>query len=676
MRSILVNNDLFDGWAFWGYGLHQHPIIVNRLIHTILGEEGSNRSCTDWSNRRPLRLLAEHHYSRHSLEAILGHFGPFSPLQRVASQCHCRVVLATRLREPLSFYTSFYRWTVNWRQQRNGTAFGKDMLEWAPKNLQSTLLLNPLDATWAEFTGVHTPEGRMRRRIFSQFDEGSLASPAGQTAFRRRQELRRVIASFDLVGLVERFDETLLLLSDLLGLQRLLYTRSVPSSTNPHYKQPSIAQTCPDRAKCEAKIGEVAPIDHQLYREASTAFDAKVKALGAPFSARLRAFRRANADYQALLKRREEQAGKEPDGTARQPYRRVIERIVAAPTEMHFKVPMSRLRCFLGEGAIGVEACQRVYADTPFRYNWRHTPSSCCSRLMHCTRLRLQHRRMPQVCRKWLPAVADPEDTLGTSAHARAQRNARINASLPSLCREECAPPEVMERSLGVQLRVPSPDEIGALPLPRSLLAALEMLAVGGSGSREARERQQQLLLGGASIVAPPLAARATTARATTAAAIAAAATACNDSSTEEVAGKPWLDFTSCAREGETRENLNSGFGACAHELWMRVNCRRTCGTCDMSLRQVLSLKPRHALMAARAAARARHSKVLRDLLIEEAAKKAASKADKRQARRRGKAKGMGGRRAKAKGNGGRGQGVARQLSLLERRRRSLGIDA
>ena len=78
MRSILVNNDLFDGWAFWGYGLHQHPIIVNRLIHTILGEEGSNRSCTDWSNRRPLRLLAEHHYSRHSLEAILGHFGPFA----------------------------------------------------------------------------------------------------------------------------------------------------------------------------------------------------------------------------------------------------------------------------------------------------------------------------------------------------------------------------------------------------------------------------------------------------------------------------------------------------------------------------------------------------------------------------------------------------------------------
>ena len=40
--------------------------------------------------------------------------------------------LATRLREPLSFYMSFYRWTVNWRQQRNASAFGTTLLEWAP----------------------------------------------------------------------------------------------------------------------------------------------------------------------------------------------------------------------------------------------------------------------------------------------------------------------------------------------------------------------------------------------------------------------------------------------------------------------------------------------------------------------------------------------------------------
>ena len=102
MRTILNRNDLFDGWAYWGYGLHQHPVIINRVIHNILegNERSGNTSCADWTRRRPLRLFAEHHYSRHSLEGILGHFGPYSPLQRVASKCNCRVVLATRLRQP------------------------------------------------------------------------------------------------------------------------------------------------------------------------------------------------------------------------------------------------------------------------------------------------------------------------------------------------------------------------------------------------------------------------------------------------------------------------------------------------------------------------------------------------------------------------------------------------
>ena len=86
------------------------------------------------------------------------------------------------------------------------------------------MLLNPLDATWAEFVGVNTPDGLRRRPIFSQFDEvgahphgtPGYETPAGAGA-RRLAELQRVLASFDLVGLVERFDETLLLLADSRG---------------------------------------------------------------------------------------------------------------------------------------------------------------------------------------------------------------------------------------------------------------------------------------------------------------------------------------------------------------------------------------------------------------------------------------------------------------------------
>ena len=114
MRQVMNLNDLHDGWAFWGYGLHQHGNVVHNLMHTLLGPR--NRSCAAWWERAPVRLLIEHHYSRHSLEAIMGHFGPLSPLQRIAARCRCRIVLLTRLRRPTSFYISFYRWTVNWRQ--------------------------------------------------------------------------------------------------------------------------------------------------------------------------------------------------------------------------------------------------------------------------------------------------------------------------------------------------------------------------------------------------------------------------------------------------------------------------------------------------------------------------------------------------------------------------------
>ena len=42
MRSILTNNDMRDGWIYWGYGLHQHPTIVNRLMHTLLGPKNGS----------------------------------------------------------------------------------------------------------------------------------------------------------------------------------------------------------------------------------------------------------------------------------------------------------------------------------------------------------------------------------------------------------------------------------------------------------------------------------------------------------------------------------------------------------------------------------------------------------------------------------------------------------
>ena len=614
MRSILTNNDMRDGWIYWGYGLHQHPTIVNRLMHTLLGPKNGS-DCEHASRPIRLRLFAEHHYSRHSVEAVLGQFGPFSPLQRVAARCRCRIVLATRLREPLSFYTSFYRWTVNWRQQRNASTFGHDMLEWAPRNLQASMFLNPLDATWAEFVGVHADEAKMRRQIYSQFDEpggphpGSTAVQPKGLGAKRRDELRRVLASYDLVGLLERFDETLLLLADLTGIQRLLYTRFVPGTTNPHYEQPSVSQVCPDRSKCEKRIREVAPLDHEMYSMAAAAFEQRVKSQGEPFQKRLAAFKEALSKHQASMKAKKAREEKGAPSTMR-----VIERSTASPTEMHHRVPMARLHCRIGHSVMGSEACQRIYADTPFRYNWRHTRSSCCQRLSHCVRVRLGltngvHRRFPPSCHRWMPAsIADLErDDLikhlfgkaGSKLRITAKRriiteiktSKEVNATLLGLCHRECVQPPDPEPVVSPPYRVPSESELAALPTPLIIATQREQgtpKGVYGGGGNEYD--------GSMAIAALP-----------------PDRVPCNDThgTYAWLAGKPWLDFDTCAVEGETRENLQSTFGPCGRDLWMRVNCRRTCGLCGFGLREMINLKPWQALKAARLAAKARGSKAL-----------------------------------------------------------------
>ena len=410
LRKILQENDLRDGWVYWGYGAHQFLKINELVMKTMLdGPRPANgSSCADWPARRqPLRMSVEYHYARNPQHLLLSSFGPHSPLQAVSAQCGCRIVLVTRLREPLAYYASFYTWTIEWRQKRNASRFGASMLEWAPRNLQSTIFMSPLDATWAEFVGVHSAEATgppYRRDVFSQFDEpgpqpaSRLSRPASEGAARRAL-LRRQLAAYDLVGLLERFDETMLLLADLTGLQRLLYTRSAPKPTNVAFKTSGFDTLCPDRAHCEAAIRRVAPVDYAIYDEASEAFRTRVDRMGAPFQARLAAYRAANQRYQAAAraaagraKAREvevaaateaaEAAGageraapapilgqERPRWPADYDGKRVYERASQVSKKFHHEIPMfaepRRLDCALGSGHDAREACQRAYADTP-----------------------------------------------------------------------------------------------------------------------------------------------------------------------------------------------------------------------------------------------------------------------------------------------------------------------
>eukprot|EP00967_Tisochrysis_lutea_P138782 scaffold250987_cov32-Tisochrysis_lutea.AAC.2 len=69
--------------------------------------------------------------------------------------------------------------------------------------------MRQMSSAYAEFLGFRSE----KRQLFNQFTEGD------PRARKMRAQLRMLFDSFDLVGLVEKFDETLLLLADLTGLQ-------------------------------------------------------------------------------------------------------------------------------------------------------------------------------------------------------------------------------------------------------------------------------------------------------------------------------------------------------------------------------------------------------------------------------------------------------------------------
>jgi hypothetical protein len=236
MRAILLENDVLDDWTYWGYGLDHMPQVASKLTAAI----GTNcTSWSDWAARPPLRLAAELHYGN-TLPGIgrslFRHFGVQSPLRQAALRCACKVVLVTRLREPVSFYTSFWRWArVDRKQASNASLWGASMVAWArsARNLQAALLMGEVNlALVPQYVPPHGANGR-KYSPFHAFDEPA-SWPAGTRSVTdtvgaaRVARLRRALREFNLVGLVERFDETLLLLADLAGLRRLLHPSVSP----------------------------------------------------------------------------------------------------------------------------------------------------------------------------------------------------------------------------------------------------------------------------------------------------------------------------------------------------------------------------------------------------------------------------------------------------------------
>ena len=99
----------------------------------------------------PRVLLVESHFGRIELEDVLPTLSALSQLY-AAQGIECPLVTMTRIRPPLDFYLSFYRWSVGFRQRDNPEAYGRTFAEWVERvpNLQSTMMIRSMASYAAE----------------------------------------------------------------------------------------------------------------------------------------------------------------------------------------------------------------------------------------------------------------------------------------------------------------------------------------------------------------------------------------------------------------------------------------------------------------------------------------------------------------------------------------------
>lgn len=152
MRDIMLQNARYGDCHYWGYGQDEPHwsawlAEANKLLPTAGRAPGG----------QPIRLCLEAHFPVFDFMTLrvpaIAALRDAARAPAASAARGCSVVLTTRVREPVSFYLSFYKWDIAGRVEsgRDGGAerFGKSFLEWRPLNLQSNALLNAMTTEWA-----------------------------------------------------------------------------------------------------------------------------------------------------------------------------------------------------------------------------------------------------------------------------------------------------------------------------------------------------------------------------------------------------------------------------------------------------------------------------------------------------------------------------------------------
>ena len=181
---------------------------------------------------------------------------------------------------------------------------------------------------------------------------------------QRWLELEQFLGKFDVVGTMSRFDESLLLAADLSGLPMLLYKRN-----QPHYKggfRGTDKTVCPDIEACRRVVQQVAPIDHRMYDKYSATFEARVRALGTAFEARVAEYKRAVAAAQPVWRKA--------------PRKQTICRYHPETSEHVDVLKDDNIRCPVADLAL----CRKFYAHRLFECPWQFRPNSSLTDSLGC----------------------------------------------------------------------------------------------------------------------------------------------------------------------------------------------------------------------------------------------------------------------------------------------------
>ena len=351
------------------------PQLAAELPHA-LNHSGGCLRWDRWVRRPPLRLAGELHYGNTlaGLEGSLMRFlGPGSAARQALLRCACKVVLVTRVRQPSSWYRSFWSWSgVRDRQSQNATLYGKTLIEFARgyANLQSMLMLGSVNlGLQAQYIGINNPKVDLSEyRCFHpsgyapQSRRARSVPPPGLAAALERcgpdladrvEHLRGTLRKFDVVGLLERFEETLLLIADLVGLQHLLRpSANVASPASTTTSDNPTLLGCANSLDCDAQLAAAAPVDEFMYAEVSASFAARVEAQGEGFARRVQQLKEARA----LVERQPR---------ALLPFHKKKKEVAS---KIH-NLTLTRHMCrglLAGEGAAAERLCRHVVADTQF----------------------------------------------------------------------------------------------------------------------------------------------------------------------------------------------------------------------------------------------------------------------------------------------------------------------